>query len=183
MLIRMGAAGLGARRSGFRPRAIGDHTESKTPTVQPASQPIRRKWKHSEGKTVSRTRRSAAPGQIDQTLFDMDRALGLRRRRCHGPSTRSAASTTVATRSLSLLLQKPRVDDASSCRSDQRRNLEQGDGTVLGSAPHRDQQVWIEWIRPTEALRRSARLSTGNRADPASAAQVDQFSQQGQGDF
>ena len=46
------------------------------------------------------------------------------------------------------------------------------------------ESVWIEWIRSRqEALRQvRSRLSTGTSvADPASAAQVDQFSQQGQG--
>ena len=58
----------------------------------------------------------------------------------------------------------------------------------MASAPSlADQEtVWIEWITARqEALRNvRSRLATGTGvAEPASKAQVDQFSQSGQGDF
>jgi hypothetical protein len=134
-------------------------------------------------------------GQIDQTLFDMDRALGLLQEGgVTGPFDafvadifdRAAGSPDRASR---LLLQKLRVDDAMLRVAQTKGAISNKEMELfLAPAPSlADQEsVWIEWITARqEALRNvRSRLATGTGvAEPASKAQVDQFSQQGQGDF
>lgn len=198
MLIRMGGAGVrGAAQGGLE--SIGAMTDVYG-QIQDANRANGLAAYQAQMEALSKgkdTKQDAKDqqqiGQIDQTLFDMDRALGLLQEGgVTGPFDayvadvfdRAAGSPDRASR---LLLQKLRVDDAMLRVAQTKGAISNKEMELfLAPAPSlADQEdVWIEWIRSRqEALRQvRSRLSTGTSvADPASAAQVDQFTQQGQG--
>ena len=199
-LIRIGGAGVrGSAQGGLE--AIGAMTDTYG-AIQDANRATGLAAYQSQMEALSKgkTDKQAAAdsqqiGQIDQTLFDMDRALGLLQEGgVTGPFDafvadvfdRAAGSPDRASR---LLLQKLRVDDAMLRVAQTKGAISNKEMELfLAPAPSlADQEdVWIEWIRSRqEALRQvRSRLSTGTSvADPASATQVDQFAGQNQGNI
>lgn len=192
MLIRMGAAGLGAsQRGGLEAlQAIGDTYGA----IQDANRATGLAAYEAQMDALSNGKDTKADGeakqqigQIDQTLFDMNRAVRLLEEGgVTGPFDayvadiydRAAGNEDRASR---LLLQKLRVDDAMLRVAQTKGAISNKEMELfLAPAPSLSDQedVWIAWISSRqEALRNiRSRLASGlGVTEPASAAQVDQF--------
>lgn len=133
-------------------------------------------------------------GQIDATLYDMDRALGYLERDGMNltgffDSTFGAAWDNIVGNpeaSARLLLKKLRVDDTLLRVAQTKGAISNKEMDLFMSpAPSdtQDEQVWIDWIKERQIALRDIRrrLATGEQAsNPASSAQIDQFSRQPQ---
>ena len=202
MLIRMGSAGLrGAQTSGLESlAAMGDAyagvQDANRATGLAAYQAQMEAL--ADGTTAKqKAENMERVGQIDQTLFDMDRALGYLEEDGMSltgffDSTFGAAWDNIVGNpeaSARLLLKKLRVDDTLLRVAQTKGAISNKEMDLFMSpAPQdtQDEQVWIDWIKDRQIALRDVRrrLATGEQAsNPASSSQVDQFSQQGQGDF
>ena len=202
MLIRMGAAGLGASEQGGLQalqaigQTYGDIQDANRATGLAAYQAQMDAMASGEsGKQAAENAERVS--QIDQTLFDMDRALGYLEKDGMSltgffDSTFGAAWDNIVGNpeaSARLLLKKLRVDDTLLRVAQTKGAISNKEMDLFMSpAPQdtQDEQVWIDWIKDRQVALRDIRrrLSTGETVgDRASSAQVDEFSQQGQGDI
>jgi hypothetical protein len=202
MLIRMGAAGLGASsRGGLEAlEAIGktygeiqDANRATGLAAYQAQMDALEKGASSKQDQENMQR----IGQIDETLYDMDRALNYLERDDMSltgffDATFGATWDNIVGNPESaarLLLKKLKVDD-TLLRVAQTKGAISNKEMDLFMSPapsdYQDEQVWIDWIKQRQRALRDvrSRLASGTTvADPASASQVDMFSQQGQGDI
>ena len=198
MLIRMGAAGLrGAQTSGLESlAAMGDAYAG----AQDANRAIGLAQYQAQMDALAKgkDKKDAADdqdtqnriGQIDEALFDMDRAMGFLTQ--EGASVTGLLDSTLfaafdrATgnpdRARRLLLEKLRVDDALLRIAQTKGAISNKEMDLfLAPAPsmYDDESTWITWITDRQQALRSvrSRLATGTTAaEAASSAQLDRFS-------
>jgi hypothetical protein len=129
-------------------------------------------------------------GQIDEALFDMDRAMGFLTQ--EGASVTGLLDSTLfaafdrATgnpdRARRLLLEKLRVDDALLRIAQTKGAISNKEMDLfLAPAPsmYDDESTWVTWITDRQKALRAvrSRLATGSTAaEAASASQLDRFS-------
>jgi len=197
MLIRMGAAGLrGSQTSGLESlAAMGDAFAG----VQDANRAIglAQYQAQMDALAAGKDTKNAADdqdtmnriGQIDEALFDMDRAMGFLTQ--EGASVTGLLDSTLfaafdrATgnpdRARRLLLEKLRVDDALLRIAQTKGAISNKEMDLfLAPAPsmYDDESTWITWITDRQKALRAvrSRLATGTTAaEAASSAQVDRF--------
>ena len=200
MLIRMGLAGLGANSQGSMASlgamgdmygAIQDTNRSGINSYNLAMQEAQAKAADAKTKTLAENQDKA--GQLDQTIFDMDRALtnleGGMNLTGWLDSTIGAAwdsfkgNPEAAAR---LLLKKLKVDDALMRVAQTKGAISNNEMKLfLSPAPAdtEDEKVWIKWIkdRRDAAVAIRHRLLTGERVDPKDQATIGQVNQYGSG--
>ena len=180
MLIRMGAAGLEAqrrwsRKSGAMGDAYAGAQDANRATGLAAYQAQMEALK--DGKDARRTRRTwtQTVGQIDEALFDMDRAMGFSKRRASVTGwTRQHVRCWLRQpqlgnpdRARRLLLEKLRVDDAMLRVAQTKGAISNKEMELfLAPAPKdiaRRESVWIEWIKidRKHCVSVRSRLATG----------------------
>lgn len=201
MLIRMGAAGLrGAQTSGLESlAAMGDAyagaQDANRATGLAAYQAQMEALKDGTS-AKQREENMAQAGQIDDTLFDFNKALSALE---SGQSVTGWIDGTIGAAwdsfrgnpeaGTRLLLSKLRVDDAMLRVAQTKGAISNKEMELfLAPAPKdtQDEKVWIDWIkRRMEALQKvRGRLASGGQvSDAASQQQIDRFSQQGQGNI
>ena len=194
MLIRMGLAGLGANSQGSMASlgamgdmygAIQDTNRSGINSYNLAMQKAQATAADAKAKTLAENQQQI--GQIDQTIFDMDRALDNLENK--GMSLTGWWDATVG-KALDnfagnpeaagrLLLQKLKVDD-TLLRVAQTKGAISNKEIDLFMSPSpsnfSDEKVWIKWIKDRKAAiqRVRQRLASGTTVDPAQQASVDQ---------
>ena len=194
MLIRMGLAGLGANSQGSMASlgamgdmygAIQDTNRSGINSYNLAMQEAQTKAANAKAKTLAENQQQI--GQIDQTIFDMDRALdnledknmsltGWWDATVGKAFDNFAGNPEAAGR---LLLQKLKVDD-TLLRVAQTKGAISNKEMDLFMSPSpsnfSDEKVWIKWIKDRKAAiqRVRQRLASGTTVDPAQQASVDQ---------
>lgn len=200
MLIRMGLAGLGANRQGATASlgamgdmygAIQDANRSGINQYNLAMQKAKTKAADANAKTQAENQDKA--GQLDQTIFDMDRALANLESGMELTgwldSTFGAAwdsfkgNPQAAAR---LLLKKLKVDDALMRVAQTKGAISNNEMKLfLSPAPAdtEDEKVWIKWIkdRRDAAVAIRHRLLTGQRVDPKDQATIGQVNEYGSG--
>jgi hypothetical protein len=194
MLIRMGLAGLGANSQGATASlgamgdmygAIQDTNRSGINSYNLAMQEAQAKAADAKTKTLAENQQQI--GQIDQTIFDMDRALdNLENKKMSltgwfdatiGKAIDNFAGNPEAAGRL--LLQKLKVDD-TLLRVAQTKGAISNKEMDLFMSPSpsnfSDEKVWIKWIKDRKAAiqRVRQRLASGTTVDPAQQASVDQ---------
>lgn len=194
MLIRMGLAGLGANSKGSMASlgamgdmygAIQDANRSGINSYNLAMQEAQAKAADAKTKTLAENQQQI--GQIDQTIFDMDRALdNLENKKMSltgwwdatvGKALDNFAGNPEAAGRL--LLQKLKVDD-TLLRVAQTKGAISNKEMDLFMSPSpsnfSDEKVWIKWIKDRKAAiqRVRQRLASGTTVDPAEQASVDQ---------
>ena len=193
MLIRMGAAGLGASAQGglqsleAMGRTYGEIKDINRATGLAAYQAQMDALK--DGSTAKgREERLKQAGKIDETLFDMQRALNALE---SGQSVTGWFDSTVGAviddamgnpeAGTRLLLKKLKVDDALLRVAQTKGAISNKEmGLFLDPAPkdYQDEDIWMQWIRDRMVALQNIRqrLATGETvADPASQQQIDQF--------
>jgi len=199
MLIRMGAAGLGASAEGGLQAlgAIGDtygQIQDANRATGLAAYKAQMEALKDGTSAKQKQENMERVGQIDATLYDMDRALGYLERDGMNltgffDSTFGAAWDNIVGNpeaSARLLLKKLRVDDTLLRVAQTKGAISNKEMDLFMSpAPSdtQDEQVWIDWIKERQIALRDIRrrLATGEQAsNPASSAQIDQFSRQPQ---
>lgn len=202
MLIRMGAAGLaGSAEGGLQALgAIGDTygqiQDANRATGLAAYQAQMEAM--ADGSTAKgREERLTQAGKIDDTLFDMQRALNALE---SGQSVTGWFDSTVGAvwddvmgnpeSGTRLLLKKLKVDDALLRVAQTKGSISNSEMKMfLDPAPKdtQDEKVWMQWIRDRMVVLQKVRqrLATGETvADVASQQQIDQFSgNQSGGDY
>ena len=194
MLIRMGLAGLGANSQGSSASlgamgdmygAIQDTNRSGINSYNLAMQEAQTKAANAKAKTLAENQQQI--GQIDQTIFDMDRALdnledknmsltGWWDATVGKAFDNFAGNPEAAGR---LLLQKLKVDD-TLLRVAQTKGAISNKEMDLFMSPSpsnfSDEKVWIKWIKDRKAAiqRVRQRLASGTTVDPSQQASVDQ---------
>lgn len=194
MLIRMGLAGLGANSQGSMASlgamgdmygAIQDTNRSGINSYNLAIQEAEIKAAEAKAETLAENQQQI--GQIDQTIFDMDRALdNLENKKMSltgwydatvGKALDNFAGNPEAAGRL--LLQKLKVDD-TLLRVAQTKGAISNKEMDLFMSPSpsnfSDEKVWIKWIKDRKAAiqRVRQRLASGTTVDPAQQASVDQ---------
>ena len=198
MLIRMGAAGLagsaegGLQALGAIGNTYGAIQDANRATGLAAYQAQMEAL--ADGTTAKqKAENMERVGQIDQTLFDMNSALtalegegltGFFDNTFGRAWDNLVGNERAASR---LLLEKLKVDDAMLRVAQTKGAISNKEMELfLAPAPNnwQDEGVWIAWIKQRQQALQDVRrrLATGEQAsNPASATQVDQFTQQSGG--
>ena len=200
MLIRMGLAGLGANSQGSSASlgamgdmygAIQDTNRSGMNSYNLAMQEAQTKAADAKAKTLAENQDKA--GQLDQTIFDMDRALA---NLAGGMNLTGWLDSTIGAAwdsfkgnpeaAARLLLKKLKVDDALMRVAQTKGAISNNEMKLfLSPAPAdtEDEKVWIKWIkdRRDAAAAIRHRLLTGERVDPKDQATIGQVNQYGSG--
>tara|TARA_B110000444_G_scaffold257645_1_gene296559 strand:- start:775 stop:1902 length:1128 start_codon:yes stop_codon:yes gene_type:complete len=198
MLMRTGLAGLGANSQGATASmgamgdmygAIQDSNRSGINSYNLAMQEAQTKATDAKAKTLAENQQQI--GQIDQTVFDMDRALanlegGMELTGWWDATVGSVwdnfkGNPEAAGR---LLLQKLKVDDTLLRVAQTKGAISNKEMDLFMSpAPSNmsDEKVWIKWIKDRKAAiqkvrQRLASGTTVNSAEQASVDQVNMFS-------